>query len=520
MDLATPALFTATAPPYVEVETAQSRVRGGHCRGALAFKGIPYAGPVTGSARFREAPAPRPWTGVRDAVQLGPPAMQGPGTTYGENEPSCSEDCLVLNVWTPAVADSGKRPVMVYCHGGGYVMGSGGSRDADGSHLAATYDVVVVATNHRLGLFGYLYLGELGGEEYASSGNQGITDIVAALRWVRDNITAFGGDPDNVMICGESGGACKVGTLLAMPSAQGLFHKASIESGPQLRRASKEAATETARRVLHGLGIGVNELHKLAEAPAEAFVTMQLQAQHQEGPLVTPAGNAIADLGPVVDGHILPGHPFDPVAAPTALDVPLMIGFNRDEATFFNMDKPEVFHMDEATLVALVRKNLGGNAERVLAAYQAAYPKASPSEIYIAASTALSMGNDSITLAERKSAQPAAVYFYRYDYRSNWPIPGTDWTLRAGHATEIAPKFYNYDIKSLDGDGPGVREVSRNMSAFWTSFARHGHPQALGLPTWPRYDLKRRSTMLIDVSCQVVEDPDRPIRELWESLRA
>jgi para-nitrobenzyl esterase len=507
------------------VETAQGRVRGGHCRGALAFKGIPYAGSVTGTARLREAPPPQPWTGVRDALQLGSPAMQGPGTTYGENEPPCSENCLVLNVWTPAVADGGKRPVMVYCHGGGYTTGSGGSKDADGSQLAATYDVVVVATNHRLGLLGYLYLGELGGEEYASSGNQGITDIVAALRWVRTNIEAFGGDPANVMICGESGGGFKVGTLLAMPSARGLFHKASIESGPQLRRLSKAEATETARRVLIGLDIGVHELHKLADVPAEAFVKMQLQAEHQEGPLLKPsgaAGSATAGapaLGPVVDGHILPSHPFDPIAPATARRVPLMIGFNHDEATFFNRENPEIFHMDEATLVAEAHKSLGKNAERALAVYRATYPQATPAELYIAAATALSMGNDSITLAERKAAQPAPVYFYRYDYRSNTPIPGTDWTLRAGHATEIATKFYNYDIPSLQGNGPGVREVSRNMSTFWTSFARHGHPGAPGLPAWPRYELKHRSTMLIDVRCQVVDDPDRPIRELWESLR-
>jgi para-nitrobenzyl esterase len=449
--------------------------------------------------------------------------MQGAGTTYGENEPPCSENCLVLNVWTPAIADGGKRPVMVYCHGGGYTTGSGGSKDTDGSHLAASYDVVVVTTNHRLGLLGYLYLGELGGEEYATSGNQGITDIVAALRWVRTHIEHFGGDPRNVMICGESGGGFKVGTLLAMPAAQGLFHKASIESGAQLRRVPKEDATETARRVLNGLGIGVHELHKLADVPSEAFVRMQLQAEHQEGPLMKPsggAGNATSPaLGPVVDGHTLPAHPFDPVAAPTARDVPLMIGYNHDEATFFNREHPEIFHMDEATLMTMARKTLGENADRALAVYRLAYPGATPSELYIAASTALSMGNDSITLAELKAAQPAPVYFYRYDYRSNTPIPGTDWTLRAGHATEIAPKFDNYDILSLEGNGPGVREVSRNMSALWTSFARHGRPGASGLPNWPRYELKHRSTMLIDARCQVVDDPDRPIRELWKSLR-
>jgi para-nitrobenzyl esterase len=499
-------------------------VRGGHCRGALAFKGIPYAGPVTGAARFKEAPALHAWSGVRDALQLGPPAMQGPGTTYGENEPPSAENCLVLNVWTRAVADGGKRPVMVYCHGGGYVSGSGGSKDEDGSRLAAAYDVVVVTTNHRLGLLGYLYLGELGGEEYASSGNQGITDIVAALRWVRTNIEAFGGDPDNVMICGESGGGFKVGTLLAMPCAHGLFHKASIESGAQLRRVSKEEATETARRVLNGLGIGVNELYKLAELPAEAFVRMQLQAEHGEGPLLKPSGEAGSAaarpvVGPVVDGRILPSHPFDPVAPAPAAHIPLMIGFNHDEATFFNRERPEVFHIDEAALVSQARAMLGARAERVLSVYRETYPRASPSELYIAAVTALSFGNDSIRLAERKAAQPAPVYFYRYDYRSNTPIPGTDWTLRAGHATEIAAKFYNYDIPGLQGNGPGVREASRNLSTCWTSFARNGHPGGHGLPDWPRYDIKHRATMLIDVKCQVVPDPDRPIRELWESLR-
>jgi para-nitrobenzyl esterase len=308
-----------------------------------------------------------------------------------------------------------------------------------------------------------------------------------------------------------------------MPAAQGLFHKASIESGAQLRRVPKDVATETARRVLKGLGVGVHELHKLAEVAADTFVRMQLQAEHQEGPLLTPsgeAGNAISPaLGPVVDGHILPTHPFDPAAPPTARDVPLMIGFNHDEATFFNREHPEFFHLDDATLVTLARKALGENADRALAVYRRAYPQATPSELFIAASTAISMGNDAIMLAELKAAQPAPVYFYRYDYRSNVPIAGTDWTLRAGHATEIAPKFDNYDIVTLQGNGPGVREVSRNMSALWTSFARHGRPGANDLPSWPRYDLKRRATMLIDVRCQVVDDPDRPIRELWQSLR-
>jgi para-nitrobenzyl esterase len=521
---AAPTTYTATEPPYVEVETALGRVRGGHSRGALAFKGIPYAGSVTGSARFKEAPAAQPWTGVRDALTLGPPSMQGPGTTYGENEPAYSENCLVLNVWTPAAKDGRNRPVMVYCHGGGYVTGSGGARDIDGAHLAATYDVVVVNTNHRLGLLGYLYLGELGGEEYATSGNQGMLDIVAALRWVKTNIAAFGGNPDNVMIFGESGGGFKVGTLLAMPSAKGLFHKASIESGSALRRVNKETATESARRVLKGLGIGTNDLHKLADVPADAFVKIQLQAEHNEGPLLEPsapgakASSPRPDLGPVVDGRILPRHPFDPDAPPAAAQIPLIVGSNHDEATFFSREQPEIFHMQEDALVTEAHQRFGDAAGQILSVYKKAYPHATPSEIYIAVATALAFGNDTIRLAERKSAQPAPVYLYRYDYRSNVPIKGTEWTLRAGHATEIAMKFYNYDIPALEGNGPGVAEASKNMSSFWTSFAHAGHPSAAGQPAWPKYDLGLRSTMIIDTRCQVLNDPDRPIRELWATL--
>jgi para-nitrobenzyl esterase len=516
--------YTLTTAPYVEVETAQGRVRGGHSRGALAFKGIPYAGSVTGVARFKEASPPQPWTGVRDATKLGPPAMQGPGTTYGENEPPYSENCLVLNVWTPAVQDGRKRPVIVYSHGGGYATGSGGSKDVDGAHLAATYDMVVVTTNHRLGLLGYLYLGEIGGAEYASSGNQGMLDIVAALRWVKANIEAFGGDSGNVTIQGESGGGGKVGTLLAMPAAQGLFHKAIIESGASLRRVTRADATETARRVLRALGLGENELHKLADVPADDLVKLQLQAEHHEGPLFTPSGKdsghatSSPAMGPVVDGHFLPQQPFDPAVTPLAANIPLLVGFNRDEATFNNREHPEVFRLDEATLTSQAHARLGANADRILSVYKKAYPQATPAEIYIAIATALFMGNDTITLAERKSAQPAPVYAYRYDYSSNSPIAGTDWTLRAGHATEIAMKFYNSDIPALEGNGPGVAEASKNMSSFWTSFARHGHPAVQGLPTWPRYELKHRSTMLINTQCQVVSDPDSVIRQLWESL--
>lgn len=527
---------TLTVAPFVEVEIADGKLKGGTSRGALSFKGIPYGGSVSGANRFKEAPPVQPWTGVRDATQLGAPSLQKPHSTYGENEPAYAEDCLFLNVWTPA-ADGKKRPVMVYCHGGGYSTGSAGSTAQDGSRLAATYDVVVVASNHRLGLLGYLYLGELGGADYATSGNQGMLDIVAALRWVKTNITAFGGDPDNVMIFGESGGGFKTGTLLAMPAAHGLFHKCSIESGAAPRRMEKDAATETARRVLKGLGIAPNDLGKLADVPGQAFVDMQLAIEQGKGPLMVPSdqfrgttpvfgplheahwnAEQAGSFGPVVDGTVLPVHPFDPVAAPISAHIPLLIGHNRDEATFFNMGRPDTFSMDEAALKARLTTEFADSADRIYATYRQMRPKASPSDLYIAIASARWFGNGTTTCADRKAAQPAPVYCYRDDYESNFPIMGTNTTLKAGHATEIALKFFNYDLPGLQGNGPGVEAASANTSAFWTSFARHGVPSAPGAPKWPRYGPKKRAVMLIDVKCHVENDPDGPARKMWQTV--
>jgi len=523
---------TVTTGPEVEVEIADGRLRGGHSRGALAFKGIPYGGPVTGAARFREAPPVVPWSGVRDATHLGAPSLQKANSTYGEQEPAYAEDCLVLNVWTPAVNDGKKRPVMFYCHGGGFASGSAGSTAQDGARLAATYDVVVVATNHRLGLLGYLYLGELGGADWASSGNQGMLDIVAGLRWVKANIAAFGGDPDNVLIFGESGGGFKVGTLLAMPAARGLFHKASIQSGAALRRLPKEMATETARRVLKGLGIAPNELHKLADISAEQILAIQLAGEQGKGPMTMSsdgspplprdgrlhkAGYPVAGgYGPVVDGTILPADPFDPVASPLMADVPLIVGHNRDEATFFNMGRPETFTLDEAGLKARLAVEFAGDADKLLAVYREAYPKATPTDLYIAIASARWFGVDSTTTADRKSIQPAPVYQYRYDYESNFPIAGTQATLKAGHATEIASLFLNTDQPGLEGTGAGVVEASKHMSAFWASFARDSKPSAPGQPDWPRYTAADRPVMLINTTCHVENDPEGAARKVWQ----
>ncbi len=520
---------TATGEPYQTVEIAQGVLRGGHSRGALAFKGIPYAGSVSGKNRFVEAPPAPHWSGVRDALSLGAPSLQKVGGSFGEAEPAGSEDCLVLNVWTPAVNDGKKRPVMFYIHGGGYHSGSAGAPSQDGAHLAANYDVVVVACNHRLGLLGYMYLADLGGSAYATSGNQSMLDLVAALRWVKENITAFGGDPGNVMIFGESGGGFKTGTLLAMPAAHGLFHKASVESGAALTRLSRAQATDTAQRVLKGLGIGSNELHKLADIPGQAFIDIQGAADQGKGPLVDP-NDPKSDLlhranftrpgswGPVVDGTILPASPFDPVATPVSADIPMMVGHNRDEATFFNMGRPDTFSMDDTALKARLAKEFGEYADRIEATYRGIYPDRSPSQLYIAIASDVWFGNDTITAAERKSAQPAPVYLYRYDYQSDFVIPGTSYPFGAGHASEINMKFDNYDLRGLQGSGPGVAKASRNMSEMWATFARTSKPAVAGQPDWPRYDLTTRPTMVIDVDCHVESDLEGAARQMWESI--
>ncbi len=506
---ADPAWPTQTVGPFIEVEINSGRIRGGHSRGALAFKGIPYAGSVSGRNRFKAAPKVTPWTGVRDATVLGPPAMQGPGTTYGEHEPPYSEECLVLNVWTPAVNDGGKRPVMFYCHGGGFTSGSGGQNIQDGAHLAAAYDVVVVASNHRLGLFGYLYLGELAAEEYSTSGNQGVLDIVVALSWVKENVAAFGGDPDNVLLFGESGGGFKTSTLMAMPAAHGLFHKAGIQSGPMLRGLPKDIATATARRLLAGLGIGPRDLGRLATVPAEKLLGIQLAPSRGQAPL---------NWGPVVDGTYLPQNPFDPAAPAISAAVPLLIGNMHDEATFFERDNPQFFSADEAAVKALAHRRLGDAADRILAVYRQAMPGSTPVERAIAIETALGMGNDTVALADRKSLQSAPVYRYRDDFRSNVPIKGTDWTLRAGHASDIAVVFDNYEIHDLQGDGPGLAAAAKAMSGYFAGFARSGVPSAPGQPLWPRYDIQRRAVMLLNSECRVADDPNSDERKLWQSL--
>src|SRR4051812_4629671 len=325
------------ADEYIVIDTANGKVRGTSVDGVGVFRGIPYAGSVSGARRFQR-PAPlESWTGVRDALRLGPPSPQ-PGRQATASEPAPAEDCLVLNVWAP-VGERRRRPVLFYNHGGGYVTGSGGSRSQDGANLARHFDVVVVETNHRLGLFGFLFLDELGGEAYAGSGNNGVLDIVDGLRWVEKNIEAFGGDPANVMIFGESGGGGKTSALYAMPSAAPYFNKASIESGPGVRMSTREAADATTAFVLKELNIDRAGWRKLLDASYADLLSVQAKLPPvPPDPTTRPSGRPAPvrlGFGPVVDGVTLPNHPFDPSAPVISRNKPLMVGWNEDEYNFF-----------------------------------------------------------------------------------------------------------------------------------------------------------------------------------------
>src|ERR1017187_9698989 len=528
-------------PDYIEVKTAYGRLRGARTGNLTTFKGIPYAGSVSGANRFKAAPPLKPWDGVRDALAFGTPSLQ-PGQR--RNEPPPAEDCLFLNIWTPAV-DNHKRPVMVYSHGGGFTSGSAASGYQDGGNLARTFDVVVVATNHRLGLVGYLYLGDLGGEEYATSGNQGLLDIRDGLKWVRENIEAFGGDPATVMIFGESGGA-KTSCLYAMPSAAPYFNKASIESGPGIRMMPRDAAAETTLMTLKQLGIEKSDWRKILEVPADKLVEAQgALGRTGGGPLGMNGGrkgmgggSRPGGFGPVVDGAVLPRHPFDPEAPAISKEKPLVVGYNRDETVFFfnQQRNKEVFNLTEAALKDRLAKEFEGNAVAIFETYHKSRPEASPSDLYIAITTARMIGIGAMTIAERKTAQRGApAYMYVFKHENPALIPGTQHKMGTPHAMEITYKFYNVpqpvqqsgnSAQQGGNAGGGLMAISRpesvkaahNMAEMWSTFARTGNPAAKGQPEWPAYTPQSRATMEIDADCKVVDDPYPLERKLWEQL--
>ena len=485
------------------VGTSNGPVRGDCEAGLKVFKGLRYGAAPTGLARFKPPQPPRAWTDAADATGYGAPSIQS-GLAAGErrasaadppapDEPASSEDCLFLNVWTPGL-DQARRPVMVWLHGGGFANGSGGASMYDGGALARKGDVVTVTVNHRLNVFGYLHLGEMFGADYAQSGTAGMLDIVQALEWVRDNIAAFGGDPADVTIFGESGGGWKVSLLLGMPGARGLFHKAIIQSGPGLTAKPVAEADKTARALLARLGV---------TTPAElAAVPTDLLSQAS----VTIGGEPMRLYTPVLDGTAIPRHPFEPDASPLNADVPVLIGTNKDESTLFLLAHPRFGAFTDEDVAKLAHTAAGDRADALLAALRRAYPDYSPTHIGAAAQTVGGMWINSVRLAERKAAQAAAPAFM---YMLTWETPVSRGRLKSPHAVEIPLVFDNVEkARNFVGRGEDPQAVADQMSAAWLAFARTGDPG------WPAYDTARRATMMFNVESNVEDDPLPEVRAI------
>ena len=487
------------------VQTSNGPVRGYVEDGLDVFKGLRYGAPPVGLARFKPPSRPAAWREPADATAYGAPAIQSglapgerrtsPGDPPAPDEPASSEDCLFLNVWTPGL-DAKARPVMVWLHGGGFANGSGGAAMYDGGALARKGDVVTVTVNHRLNVFGYLHLGEVFGPDYAQSGVAGMLDIVQALEWVRDNIAAFGGDPANVTIFGESGGGWKVSLFMAMPGARGLFHKAVIQSGPGLTGKRVKDADAVARQLLAELK--VDSPQALAALSTEAISQASVRVPGEPMRLYTP----------VVDGTALPRDPFEPDASPLNADVPVLIGTNKDESTLFMFTHPKFGNFDEEDLAKHARTAAGDKADALLTALRGAYPNYSPTHLATGAATAAGMWAGSIKLAERKAAQKAAPVWM---YMLTWETPVSRGRLRTPHALEIPLVFDNVEkARNFVGRGDEPQAVADQMSSAWLAFARTGDPG------WPAYDAKTRTTKLFDVESRIVDDPLPEVRKVLQ----
>ncbi len=498
------------------VETTAGKIRGTHATGVYTFRGVPYGASTAGAGRFQPPARSKPWCDIREATALGPRSPQLLSAFHGfvppevevmDRDEKMGEDCLVLNVWTPSLDRGRKLPVMVWLHGGGYTSGSGGFICYDGIQLARKHEVVAVTVNHRLSAFGYLYLAEFGSERYAASSNVGNLDIVAALEWVRDNIAAFGGDPGSVTLFGQSGGAGKVSSLMAMPAARGLFNRAIVQSGAAVKGIPRDAASKNAEQFLARLNLTPHQLDQLHDLPLEQLLKA---TDSGSGPPI--------NFGPVVDGQSLPADPFDPVAPALTASVPLLIGTVETEVTFFPGQPLDP--IDDATLHARVKQMLksAGDADvdRVIAAYRSGRPGAANTDLYlIMASDGFRAGI--LLEAERKAAQAQAPV---YQYYFTWRSPVREGKLRSFHTVEIPFVFDNVDAaKSMTGSGKDRYELATRMSTAWVAFARTGDPNHAGLPKWAPYDNMRRATMIFNDQCKLVDDPHGAEQRLLWSLQ-
>lgn len=499
------------------VQTRSGRVEGEQRGAHFAFRGIPYAKPPIGDLRFRAPEAPESWSGVRSAVRFAPSAPQGTSDTpYTAAQGEKSEDCLYLNVYTRG--SNGKKPVLVWIHGGAFILGSSSSELYDGGPLCERGDAVVVTINYRLGALGYLYLGAHGGDQIGASSNLGQRDQLAALKWVQANIEAFGGDPENVTIFGESAGSMAVCTLLVMPAARGLFQRAIAQSGASLDLLEPAAAATMTGQFLDALGIPAHDLARLRDVDASQLVAAQIVPEMRQ--------RGGVGYAPVIDPATLPLQPREAIARGASAEVPLVIGTNRDEMNLFRMaalrelDKP----MDAARAIDVIRKSLPCEADQVamlLETYRGSragrgLPHSNRALIG-AVQSDQRFRIPSVRFAEAYRAKQSQTFMYLFTYES----PSMRGALRACHALELPFVFGTLHAPFQDrfaGRGAAVTELSETMMESWLAFARTGNPSSLRAGDWVPYDRDRRATMVFDRKTELVDAPYEEERAAWDRL--
>ncbi|WP_087002535.1 carboxylesterase/lipase family protein [Rhizobium sullae] len=508
--LASPALFAAGRAKAAEpaaIRIANGILRGVYDNGVFSFKGVPYAANTSGANRFK-APQPVPnWSGEFDATRYGALSPQvrttmGEGPMfewYDQNEP-LGENCCVLNVFTPGLDAGARRPVMFYIHGGGYINGGGGGAGLDGTNLANFGDVVVVTINHRLNVFGYTNLSHLDGESFGDAANAGHLDIVAALKWVRDNISVFGGDPGNVTVFGQSGGGSKIMILLSMPEARGLFHRAISMSGAAGLNVDEASMMEPyVNALVSQLGLGRDNLSAIQDVPFGTLLEARNRAVSKSG---------LEGARPVIDGRHIVTRPMSPDGLAMHAKVPLLLGSTKTESTLFFMSDMRNFELTESQMRERMRKVFNVDDVKIgaiMSAYRWTDPDMTPSDILVAVASDVQFRLPLTTAAETKSGVEGQSPVYMYSF--NWAIPFQGGVLGSPHAVDIPFAFGNVDkAGAMAGPGAAPIETSLNMMAAFVSFARSGNPNNARMPEWRPYDSKTRTTMLVNATCEAAND--------------
>jgi para-nitrobenzyl esterase len=496
------------AAERVVVSTTYGPIAGYADNGISMFLGIPYARPPVGDLRFAPPKEPERWTNIFPAVSYGPVAPQH----LDETEPASSfwqsEDCLSLNVWTPA-ADSKRRPVIFYIHGGGFLLGGTADPSYNGEEFARRGDVVFVSANYRLGVFGFLYLDNKG-DEFRGSGNLGLMDQIAALKWIKENISRFGGDPGNVTIMGESAGGISVGMLMSIPSAKGLFHKAIAQSGAPDTNRTREEGERFTKVFMETAGV--------TDVPGLRKLTVAAMVDAQKRFIAKYGLEADMLFSPVIDGALIPKDPYEAIREGSAAGIPLLHGTTKDEFRYWLQYEPMMKFITPGMLISMApnfSRRIGNSRDRIIDHYKAEYPKMASGDLSMQLATDMAFWVPHIHLAEAQAAHAKTwMYMFSVPSQKDGGFYGAD------HGVELPYVFYMMTVPwAAERVGtPPPLDFARSVQDAWIAFARTGVPAAKGLPEWPAYDMQKRSTMILDLKSTVVSDPKKADRELFRGI--